>query len=335
MQFAGEFPLEMGGTLSDVEVAYCTFGERCDARGREKPVAWVCHALTADADVSDWWPGTVERGRFLDPEKTFTVCANILGSCYGTTGPTSPDPRTGRPYYAAFPRLTIRDMVRAHRLLADRLGIGRIDRLVGSSVGGFQAVEWAVEEPGRFRRLDLIATDAEAKPWTVALDETQRMALRADRTYGEPRPDAGRQGLMAARAIGLLSYRGASGYNLTQRNPDGLPLGELQRAQTYQHHQGEKLANRFDAYSYMAILDAFDTHDVGRGRGGLAAVLARIRAKTTVVGISTDIVFPPGEMRALAALIPGAAYHEITSPFGHDGFLVEADKLNAILSEDE
>lgn len=329
--FPEPFPLEMGGVLPQVEIAYSTFGQRTRQDGTPNPVAWVCHALTADSDVADWWPGTVAKGRFLDPDTTYTICANILGSCYGSTGPMSTNPATGEPYYEHFPRLTMRDIVRAHQMLAQRLGIGKIDRLVGSSVGGFQAVEWAVMEPDRFARLDLIATDAVATPWTIALDETQRMAILSDQTYGEHRPDAGRHGLMAARAIGLLSYRGSSGYNLTQQDPDPQPLEVLHRAQTYQQHQGVKLANRFDAYSYMAILDAFDTHNVGRGRGGVGSALAQIKARTTVVAISTDIVFPPCELRPLAAKIPGARYYEITSAFGHDGFLVEADKLDEIL----
>ena len=157
--------------------------------------------------------------------------------------------------------------MRAHRLLADALGIGRIGTLVGSSVGGFQAVEWAVSEPERIERLVLIATAAKASPWAIAIDETQRMAIEADTTFGQPRDDAGMKGLAAARAIGLLSYRGPEGYNLTQQDREELPA--VHRACTYQQYQGEKLRRRYNAYSYYAILDAFDTHDAGRGRGGL------------------------------------------------------------------
>ena len=220
-------------------------------------------------------------------------------------------------------------MVAAHRLLARELGIGRIAALVGSSVGGFQAVEWAVEEPERFERLVLIATAAKASPWTIAIDETQRMAIEADASFGEPRDDAAMAGLAAARAIGLLSYRGSRGYNLTQQDREELPARH--RASTYQQYQGEKLCRRYNAYSYYAILNAFDTHDAGRGRGGVAAALARIRARTLVVGITTDLIFTPGEMRELHAMIPGSRYHEIDSPFGHDGFLVEHEQLNDLL----
>lgn len=323
----GEFPLESGGSLKDISIAYHTYGT-LSPRGDN--VVWVCHALTANSDVADWWPGTVAPRRFLDPERYFIVCANILGSCYGSTGPLSVNPDTGKPYYRTFPRLTMRDVVAAHRILADALGIGHIHAIVGSSVGGFQAVEWAVAEPERFGRVALIATDAKASPWTIAIDETQRMAILADPTYALDRPYGGAAGLAAARAIGLLTYRGGSGYNITQQDvTDDYTVPH--RACTYQQYQGSKLVGRFDAYSYMAILDTFDTHNAGRGRGGLRAALSRISAPTLVVGLGTDIIFTPGEMRALASMIPHAEYRQIESPFGHDGFLVEADQLNDIL----
>lgn len=321
-----EFTLESGETLPSLRIAYNTYGS---LNGRRDNVVWVCHALTANSDVADWWPHTVEKGKFLDPDKWFVICANIIGSPYGTTAPLHENPATGEPYYGNFPRYTIRDVVSAHRILADRLGIGRIHTLVGCSVGGFQAVEWAVTEPERFERLSLMATDAVATPWTIAIDETQRMCIEADSSFGERRADAGAAGLAAARAIGLLSYRGPSGYNLTQRDNEEYPAPR--RAVSYQRYQGEKLVRRFDAYSYHAILDAFDSHDVGRGRGGVAAALSAVKAKTLVIGLTTDIVFPPDDMKALAGKIDGAVYAEIQSPFGHDGFLVEHDQLNALM----
>ena len=326
-EYNAPFPLERGGELPALRIAYHTYG-RMNAAGDN--VVWVCHALTANSDVADWWPHTVEEGCFLDPTHYFVVCANILGSHYGTTGPLHVNPATGEPWYGDFPHFTIRDMVAAHRLLARELGIGRIAALVGSSVGGFQAVEWAVEEPERFERLVLIATAAKASPWTIAIDETQRMAIEADATFGERRDDAGMKGLAAARAIGLLTYRGGEGYNLTQQDREELPREH--RASTYQQYQGEKLCRRYNAYSYYAILDAFDTHDVGRGRGGVAAALGGIRARTLVVGITTDMIFTPREMRELHGQIPGSLYREIDSPFGHDGFLVEYEQLDAILA---
>lgn len=326
------FRLESGVELPRLEIAYNTYGTMNPARSN---VVWVCHALTANSDVADWWPHTVETGCFLDPAKWFVVCANILGSHYGTTGPLSVNPATGTPYYGDFPDFTIRDMVAVHRVLADALGIGRIHALVGSSVGGFQAVEWAVDEPERFDKLVLIATAPVATPWAIAIDETQRMAIEADPTYGERRPDAAMAGLAAARAIGLLTYRGGEGYNLTQREtePGKLLPRAAHRPCSYQQYQGLKLCRRYNAYSYVKILDAFDTHDVGRSRGGLEKALSRISAQTMTVGITTDMIFPPAEMRRLAAAIPGAAYEELASDFGHDGFLVEHQRLNDILTK--
>lgn len=323
------FPLEMGGVLPELTIAYHTYGTLNEAKDN---AVWVCHALTANSDVADWWPHTVEKGAFLDPERHFTICANILGSHYGTTGPLSINPDTGTPYYKDFPKLTIRDMARAHQLLADALGIGHIHTLVGSSVGGFQALEWAAEEPERFSKLILIATDAYASPWTIAIDQTQRMAIEADPTFGEPRGDAGFAGMAAARALGLLTYRGPEGYNATQKDSPDTELGTLKRACTYQIHQGEKLCNRYNAYSYMTILDAFDTHDIGRGRGGRQAALERINIPAIIIGLTTDIIFTPAEMRALAASLPDCKYCEISSPLGHDGFLVEHAQLNNILN---
>ncbi len=324
------FTLESGESLDRLRIAYHTYGRLNE---RKDNVVWVCHALTANSDVADWWPHTVEHGCFLDPDKWFVVCANIIGSHYGSTGPLSENPATGTPYYSGFPMITIRDMVNAHILLCDALGIEKIHTLVGSSVGGFQAIEWAVMQPERTGRLILIATSAKASPWSIALDETQRMAILGDPTYGEPDPEAGKTGLATARAIGLLSYRGPWGYNATQQDPPTQEIPDSHRACTYQRYQGEKLCRRFNAYSYMTILNAFDTHDAGRGRGGLENALSTIKAETIVVGITTDIIFTPDEMRQLARMIPSARYFEIESPFGHDGFLVEHGQLNRILLE--
>lgn len=323
------FVLESGETLPELTIAYHTYGT---LNAKRDNVVWVCHALTANSGVADWWPHTVEEGAFLDPSKWYVVCANILGSHYGTTGPLHVNPATGKPYYSNFPAFTIRDVVSAHKLLASQLGIDRIYALVGSSVGGFQALEWAVDEPERFEKLILIATDAKASPWTIAIDETQRMAILSDQTYGEEREDAASAGLAAARAIGLLTYRGPEGYNITQQDAPDATIDTPHRACTYQQYQGEKLVRRYNAYSYVSILNAFDTHDVGRGRGGLETALGRLRCPAIVVGITTDIIFTVPEMKRLASLIPGAEYKEIASSFGHDGFLVEHGQLNEILT---
>ena len=323
------FTLESGQILPKLVIAYHTYGT---LNAQADNVIWVCHALTASSDVADWWPHTVETDRFLDPDRHFIICANILGSHYGTTGPLHLNPATGLPYYGDFPDITIRDMAAAHQLLAKHLGINRIVALIGSSLGGFQALEWAVSEPDFIEKLVLIATAPKASPWAIAFDQTQRMAIRADKSFGQPRPDAASEGLAAARAIALLSYRGESGYNITQQDPDdALKPADSHRASTYQLHQGQKLKNRFNAYSYVSILNSFDSHDVGRNRGGVAEALKRITAKTLTVGISTDLLFTPTDMKKLDAMIGDSRYYEIDSPFGHDGFLVEHQQLNDIL----
>lgn len=322
------FTLESGQCIPNLTIAYHTSGTYDLERNN---CVWVCHGLTANSDVADWWAPAVAEGSFLNPSEKFVVCANILGSHYGSTGPLSVNPATGSPYYDSFPALTIRDMARANSLLADYLGLPVVDTLIGASVGGFQALEWAVAEPKRFRRLVLVATAAKASPWSIALDETQRMAIKADPTYGEPRADAAMAGMAAARAIGLLSYRGPYAYNLTQKEPSDAPCGAPKRPVTYQRYQGEKLCRRFNAYSYVAILDAFDTHDLGRGRGGVAAALQTLPMPVLVVGIDSDIIFTPGEMRELSAMIPDCTFEEISSDMGHDGFLTEHARLNSII----
>ncbi|MFR9620113.1 MAG: homoserine O-acetyltransferase [Rikenellaceae bacterium] len=320
------FTLESGEQLAKLRIAYSTYGELSPAKDN---VVWVCHALTANSDVRDWWPHIVEEDSILDPREHFVVCANILGSPYGTTAPLHTNPETGEPYYLDFPRYTIRDIVEAHKILAEFLGIGHINIILGCSVGGFQAIEWAVSEPDRFAKLILVATDAKATPWSVAINETMRMAIEGDPTFGERRKDAGMEGLATARALALLTYRGPHGYNLTQQNPDSRLTDH--RASSYQRYQGEKLCRRYDAYSYYVILNAFDTHDIGRGRGGVEAALKMIKAKSYVVGITTDILFPPNEMQALCSRIDGASYSQIESLFGHDGFLVEHEMFNKLL----
>lgn len=320
------FVLESGEVLPELTIAYSTVGEMSK---RHNNVVWVCHALTANSDVEDWWPHTVESGAILDPAEHYVVCANILGSPYGTTAPLHTNPNTGEPYYGDFPDFTIRDIVRAHQIMADVLGVGEVDTILGCSVGGFQALEWAVMEPKRFKRMVLVATAAKASPWCIAIDETMRMAIRADRTFGERRDDAGMEGLSAARAIALLTYRGFHGYNITQQNGD--ERIDDHRASSYKRYQGEKLCRRYNVYSYYSILNSFDTHDVGRGRGGTEKALSTIEAETIVVGITTDILFPPADLRELTTQIPNARYTEIESLFGHDGFLVEHEQFNKML----
>lgn len=324
--------LESGEILPSLTVAYHTYGQM---NADFSNVVWVMHALTADSDVADWWPHTVENGRFLDPDRYFVVCANVLGSCYGTTGPMSPDPADGgMPYFDNFPDVTVRDMVMCHRFLAAHLGIKHISTIIGSSLGGFQAIEWLVSEPDIADRAVLIATDYRCRPWLAAINKAMIMAIEADATYGEPRADAAHAGLAAARAIGLLSYRGQAAFDMTQDDaPDPSRDPFVRRVHSYQAYQGEKLCRRFDAYSYMRMCRSADSHDVGRGRGGAHAALASVKARCMVVAISSDILFPPSYHREMAGMIPAAVYREIESDFAHDGFLIEHQRLDEIIRD--
>jgi homoserine O-acetyltransferase/O-succinyltransferase len=322
------FYLENGEDLAGLEIAYTTLGQMNADRSN---VVWVCHALTANADVADWWKGLVGAGYLFDPGKYFIVCANILGSCYGSSGPLTNNPRTNQPYYNEFPQVTIRDMVNAHELLRAHLGIERIYLGIGGSLGGQQTVEWAIHRPDLFDNLVLIATNARHSAWGIAFNESQRLAIMADPTWARPFPSAGRCGLKAARSIALLSYRNYETYANRQSETSDDKVDDF-RASSYQRYQGEKLVKRFNVISYLRISKAFDAHNVGRGRSGVAAALGLIRARTLVVGITSDLLFPPTEQQFLAEQIAGATYIEIDSPYGHDGFLVEYTKLTEVLT---
>lgn len=322
------FTLESGEVLAELDIAYDTFGELNEAKDN---VIWVCHALTANSDVADWWPHTVERGKFLDPERYFIICANFLGSHYGTTSPLAVNPATGEKYYYDFPRISVRDMVRCHQLLARELGIERVKLLIGSSIGGFQCMEWAILEPQFMERLALIATTCSSEPWAAAFNESQRMAIRLDPTWGQRRDDAGNDGMAVARSIALISYRGGAAYNATQQEVDPTEASFDRRAHSYQRYQGEKLRRRFNAMSYYRLSEAVDSHNIARGRGSIAQALGRIEARTLIVAISSDILFPPEAHIPMREHIASNEYHLIESSFGHDGFLVEHEKLNTII----
>ena len=320
--------LESGAVLPTVDITYDTFGTLNAAKDN---VIWVCHALTANSDVADWWPHTVEEGRFLDPTRYFIVCANFLGSHYGTTSPLSVNPTPGEKYYYDFPQITVRDMVKCHQFLAKHLGIERVKLLIGSSIGGFQCMEWAIAEPKFMESVALIATTTCTEPWAAAFNESQRMAIRTDKTWGERRDDAGIDGMAVARSIALISYRGGAAYNATQQDENPAEASFTRRAHSYQQYQGEKLRRRFNAMSYYRLSEAVDSHNIARGRGSIAEALEKIEARALVVAISSDILFPPEAHTPLREHIRDVEYHLIESEFGHDGFLVEHEKLNTII----
>ena len=325
---AEPFRFEAGGEAGPLDIVYHVSEASYDGK---KPVVWICHALTANSDVEDWWPQLCGAGKVLDPARYFLVCVNMFGSAYGTSGPATLNPATDRPYFFDFPRFTIRDTVRLFGFVRAHLGLDRVDLLLGSSIGGFHAVEWAVSEPDRIRNLILMATDVRISPWLSAEVETQRMALEADPTFRAAESlKGGAAGLKCARAQAILSYRSYEGFDRTQSEADPDTLF-ASRAASYQQHQGNKLTARFDAYSYWSLCNTLDSHNVGRGRGGVAAALSRVRARTLAVGIDSDCLFPAAVIARWAPLIPGSRYETITSFFGHDGFLLEADQIEALL----
>lgn len=327
------FTLESGTVLPQFHLAYTTLGT-LNTRGDN--VVWVFHALTANSDPSDWWPGLVGTGKLFDPAQYFIVCVNMPGSCYGSIAPLSTDSTTGKPFYHQFPLFTTRDMVRAYEHLKKFLGITKIKVGLGGSMGGQQLLEWAIEAPELFENIIPIATNAKHSPWGIAFNSTQRFCIEADATWKEERADAGIQGMKTARAIALLSYRHYYTYDATQQgitNEEAPVDKQLFAAETYQRYQGEKLARRFDAFAYYFLSKSMDAHNVGRGRTSVTAALASIKAKTLVIGIESDILFPVSEQKFLAQHIPGAVFEVIDSPYGHDGFLLEYEKITRMVNQ--
>ncbi len=323
----GSFILDSGEKLENLSVTYTTYGKLA---ADQSNVIWICHALTADARPDEWWPGLVGKGKFYDPEKYFIVCANILSSCYGTSGPASIDQQENKPYFWTFPQVTIRDMVASHEALRLHLGIEHIHTLIGGSLGGMQALEWGIFSPNRFKNLILLATNARHSAWGIAFNESQRLAIKADPTWNDQHPNAGAAGLKAARSIALLSYRGYEAYEKSQVEND-LNKTDHYKASSYQNYQGDKLVNRFNSHSYWHLSKAMDSHNVGRGKGSVEAALQAISCRTLVIGVSSDVLFPVSEQKYLANNISNASYQEIDSFYGHDGFLIETEQIEKLI----
>ena len=321
------FKLESGKKLRNLEIAYQTYGK---LNANKDNVVWACHALTANADVLDWWKGLFGENALFNPKDHFIICANIIGSNYGTTNPLSENPITKQPYYLSFPEFTIRDLAAAHHLLATHLGITQIKTLIGGSLGGQQALEWSLAGTNTIENLILVATNAVHSPWGIAFNESQRLAISTDRTFYANQPAGGLKGLKVARSIALLSYRTYQAYNDTQLESINDKTGDY-RAASYQNYQGEKLCKRFNAYSYWYLSKAMDSHNVGRGRKSITDALSKVKANTLVVGIENDVLFPINEQQFLSKHITDATFASINCAYGHDGFLIETDKLTNII----
>jgi homoserine O-acetyltransferase len=315
------FTLESGIVLQNLHIAFHTYGKLNETKDN---VIWICHALTANSDVADWWPGMVGESLTFDTEKNFIVCANVLGSCYGTNA-------EGLVKENELPPLvTIRDMVQVHILLRKYLSIEKIALLIGGSMGGYQALEWTLTEPEVIEKQAIMVTSAAESAWGIAIHTAQRLAIEADATWLQK--GGGINGIKAARGFGMVSYRTYQQYLKTQTDPEEKTDGF--KATSYIIHQGNKLAQRFDARHYWLLTKSMDSHNIARGRGGnVGKVLDFIKQPSLVVGISSDILCPAVEQKALAEHLPNSSFFIIDSDFGHDGFLTETEKVGKILRD--
>lgn len=340
--------LESGRNLARPTLHYAVYG-RLDA-ARDNAVL-VCHALSGSALVHQWWPEIFAPGALLSLEHDFVICINLLGSCYGSTGPGSVDPETGLVYGPDFPLISIRDNVRAQAKLLDSLGIRRLRLVLGGSIGGMQALEWAIHDPERVEKAAIVAT-APVSALALALNHLQRQAIQNDPNWDDgyylpQRPP--KQGLALARQIGMLSYKSATlfeerfGRNPNRNGEDpwaldhqggGLVGGRFDIG-GYLDHQGERFVDRFDANAYLAILRTMDTWDPLRGGRDAGEIFGRIKARLSFVGISSDWLFPPASVRDFAHAIRSAGvdatYREMVSTHGHDAFLAEQAELIRLL----
>ena len=349
------FALEGGGSLADAHLAYETWGTLA-ADGSNAVL--VCHALTGDSHAAGrqghghatagWWDDLIGPGKPLDTDRLFVVCANVLGGCQGSTGPSSIDPATGTPYGSRFPVITTRDMVRAQARLADHLGVSRWLSVIGGSMGGMQVVEWAVMFPQRVRSFVSLASCLASSALQIAWSAVGRTALALDPNwrggdYYDAAPGEGpHKGLAIARAIAQITYRSdevfRDRFDRDLVDPlDAFRLWDRFQIESYLDYHGVKLVRRFDANSYLTLNKAMDLHDIGRGRGGVAAAVSRVRAPSLVVSISSDTLYPPHQQHelrdALRAAGQSCEYHCIESPQGHDGFLLEFDHIAPMITD--
>jgi homoserine O-acetyltransferase len=331
--------LERGGTLPGVRVAYETWGTLAPDAGN---AVLVEHALTGDSHVigpagpgqptAGWWPSLVGPGAPLDTDDLFVVCANVLGGCQGTTGPSSTAP-DGAPWGSRFPELTIGDQVAVEAALADALGIGTWRAVLGGSMGGMRALEWAVSRPERVSGLLFLAAGAVASADQIGTQTTQLTAVRSDPAWagGDYPPGRGPvAGLGIARRIAHLTYR--SGLELDARFGNSVQDDGRFTVASYLDHHADKLAARFDAGSYVALTEAMNSWDVGRGRGGVEAALTRVTARSVVAGVDSDRLYPLAQQQQVADGL-GVPLHILPSPYGHDGFLVETTAVGDLVRQ--
>ncbi len=330
-ELPGGLALELGGRLAEVRVGYRTWGTLAPDGGN---AIVICHALTGSADADLWWTRMFGPGRAFDPERDFVVCSNILGSCYGTTGPTSIDPATGAPYLGAFPAITVRDMVRVQHALATALGVKRVRMVIGGSLGGMQVLEWALLYPDLVESVVFVASTARHSAWCIGLSEAQRQAIFADPRWRDGRYDPAdppAAGVAAARMMAMISYRSMPSFE--ERFARRSQEAGVFAVESYLRYQGKQLVSRFDPATYVTLTRAMDTHDVSRGRGDFDEVLRSIRQPTLVVSIDSDVLYFPSEQREVARLVPNARLAVMDSIHGHDAFLIDVDRVSDMVAE--
>ena len=318
--------LEAGGVIDRPEVTYTTYGTLNEDKSN---VTLICHALTASSNADDWWAGLFGADKVFDPKRDFIICINNLGSPYGTTSPKSLDERGVR-YGLDFPAFTLRDNAGLHIHLLDHLGIDKINLIIGGSCGGNIAQEIAIILEGRVTQLIALCCSAYETPWVVSIHESQRIALQADPTFTSKSEGAGANGLRGARAFALPFYRSHPSFKIRQSESDLNKLDDF-KASSYVRYQGEKFVQRYDAHCYYKQLTALDTHNVGRGRTNIKSALDKISARTLVIGFSSDLLIPVVEQQFIAEHVPQGTYAEVETLFGHDAFLIETDKIQAVI----
>ncbi len=324
------FITESGYRFEHAEAAYKTWGQLNEKRDN---VVVICHALTGHAAADEWFWGFFAPNGIFDRENHFVICINVPGSCYGSVGPWSIDPETGEPYKSDFPELTIRDMVRFQQLLLNQLGIRGIEYVVGGSLGGMQALEFAIMDE-RIRSAVCIAVGKEHTPWAIGISHAQRRAIQADPVWNNGDYDREHQpasGLAAARMMAMITYRSPADFDRKFRRNLQKGHEDYFQVESYLDYQGKKLVSRFDAHSYINLTEAMDSHDIARGRGSDEAILNRVKIPVLVVGVDSDLLYPPEEQQELAHLLANGTYEEISSYHGHDAFLIEFEKLNIII----
>ena len=320
--------LEIGGTIEYPKVAYTTYGTLNKAKNN---VTLICHALTANSNAEDWWAGLFGEGKVFDPKRDFIICINNLGSPYGSSSPKSLKKNNER-YGLDFPAYTLRDNARLHIRLIEHFGIKEINLIVGGSCGGNIAQEIAIMLGDRVKQLIAMCCSAIETPWVISIHESQRIALQADPTLTDKTAGAGIKGLRGARAFALPFYRSHPSFKIRQSEEDNEKLDDF-KASSYVRYQGDKFVDRYDAHCYYKQLTALDTHNVGRGRGGIKTALAKVSARTLAIGFSTDLLIPVIEQQFIAEHIPDGTYAEVETLFGHDAFLIETDKIQSAIDQ--